>query len=124
MSPISGAILNQAYDTCRPRSKLDFEIRPHFHELGVSSAYSEVQETLWIKNRLRNLAEGVSNGLPGRLGSERAIGMASHSINGKEQNSVRSRQYSDPILVFFAASDQAQFRIFYLQLLIPVTPPI
>ncbi len=91
--------------SCRPISTISV----------CACAQRQVQERQWIEQRLRQRGKARDQRLAGDLRGARAIGMATHAIEGADQCSARLGHDGNTILVLFAGADQADFGIFDLQ---------
>jgi hypothetical protein len=82
--------------------------KPHAdaHDFLVSSAQCHVQETKWIKERLRRMPERFEDGLLRDLGGACAIRVPAHTVNDEKQSRVLGYRGDDTILVFFARAEQ------------------
>lgn len=81
----------------------------------MRAANGKVQEADRVENWLRDAAKGIANGFRGELGCLGAVGVATHAIDGDQENRLLPGQHLDTILILLTVADQAEICVFNAQ---------
>jgi hypothetical protein len=108
-------LLHQAYRTRGARPTFHRQVQPDAHDLLVSPAESQVQETQRIKQRLRGVPERFQQDVQSDLGGAGTFSVATHAVRYHQQRGMLGDRHRDPILVFLPAPEKTQIRVFNLQ---------
>jgi hypothetical protein len=106
-----GTILHEAKGAGGTRTRLHRQACAKEHKIGMRPTDSQMQKADRIKDRMRDAAKGIPDGLNRKSCGAGTVGVATHTVYGDEQYRLLSRNHQDPVLVFFPITDQAQICI-------------
>jgi hypothetical protein len=112
MRPVRGIILHQAERAGCSRPGFHRHIGTQLDDSRMRLADGEMQEALWVKNRMLLGKKNLFDDFDSQFRRPRAMRMSAHSIDCYKQCGVIGPNYLDAILVLIAIPKETYFCCF------------